>query len=635
MKRTILAIACLLATAAMAQEKNDTVAYSKELEGITVKARHRLVKTAADRISYDVKADEEAKTQTVLDLLRKVPMVTIDGQENILVRGNSQYKIYRNGHADPNLSKNAKEILKAMPAASVKRIEVITDPGAREDAEGTTAILNIVTDERSRLDGITGTANIAYGTLNHPNLSAHITTQTGPLILSADYGYGGMGRRETDNRSSEEKTYSGTGHTLTSQYEGCNPGDVHYADLNASLDIDSLNLLSATFGGYFYQLNVQGQGHTALTAARTAGYSYDSRYRMPDYSHHSWNGRLDYEHKTRRQGERFTLSYMLALTRQHTDQLTEYYNKVGTPFAYDQLLDQTREHFTEHTMQADWLRPLGKGHRIEAGLKYIYRLNSSNAQQTADNMRTTDSRFDHIMQIAAAYTDYLFSHNAWTVRAGLRYEYSHLQGRYPDGSADAFGRHLSDWVPQASVTWQASKKQTLKLSYTTSIRRPGIGYLNPAVMSYPQSISFGNERLGSARTRMVTLSYMYMSERLTLQIAPSYKFTNNSIERLYYATGDVTYTTYGNIGKMHRWQMEAYMQWKPFDTTTLSLNANTWHDHLANTAAGLEQRGQSGFYNVTLGQQLPARLRLTLGVYGQIGHTPDNVYSYSRSWTSY
>ena len=134
--------------------KNDSVTWSKELDGIEVKAQRQLIKQEIDRIGYDVQADEESKTQTVMDMLRKVPMVTVDGQDNILVKGNSSYKIYKNGHYDPSLSKNAKETFKSMPASMVKRIEVITDPGAREDAEGVDAILNIVMVDGSKMQGI-------------------------------------------------------------------------------------------------------------------------------------------------------------------------------------------------------------------------------------------------------------------------------------------------------------------------------------------------------------------------------------------------------------------------------------------------------------------------------------------------
>lgn len=92
------------------------------------------------------------------------------------------------------------------------------------------------------------------------------------------------------------------------QSEGSNPGGIHYTNLNASYDIDSLNLVSASFGGYFYKLNVQGDSKTSLYSASDQPiYSFSNHYWMPGYSHSSWDGRLDFEHKTRRKGERFTL----------------------------------------------------------------------------------------------------------------------------------------------------------------------------------------------------------------------------------------------------------------------------------------------------------------------------------------
>ena len=353
---------------------NDSITWNKELESVVIKAQKQLIKQDIDRIGYDVQTDEESKTQTVMDMLRKVPMVSVDGEDNITVKGNSNYKIYKNGHYDPNLSKNAKEVLKSMPASMVKRIEVITDPGAREDAEGVDAILNIVMMDGSKLDGITGVVSASYNSLNNTNLYTSLTGQMGKILLSVDYGYGGMSSKSTENSQVTERTFLQTGNHLWAQSAGSNPGDIHYANLNASYDLDSLNLLSASFGGYFYKLNVQGDGQQSLSNASDQRiYSFSNHYWMPGYSHHSWNGRLDYEHKTRQKGERITLSYMLALTRQHTDQENTYADLANAPFVYTSSLQTERERFTEHTLQADWLRPLGKGHKLEIGTKYIDR----------------------------------------------------------------------------------------------------------------------------------------------------------------------------------------------------------------------------------------------------------------------
>ena len=617
--------------------KQDSITWNKELEGVVIKAQKQLIKQEIDRIGYDVQTDEESKTLTVMDMLRKVPMVTVDGQDNILVKGNSNFKIYKNGHLDPSLTKNAKEVLKAMPASMVKRIEVITDPGAREDAEGVDAILNIVMVDGSKMQGMTGVVSATYTSLNHPNFYASLTGQMGKLLMSVDYGYGGMAKRETESITETDRTFLETGNRLLVHSDGTNPGGIHYTNLNASYDIDSLNLLSASFGGYFYKLNVQGDSKSAFyDGAGSTLYSFGNHYWMPGYSHHSWNGRLDYEHKTRRKGERFTLSYMLALTRQHTDQENTYSDLVNAPFAYTWSLQQERERFTEHTLQADWLRPLGKGHQLEVGTKYIDRNNNSqNTQDFYGIDMTTNDEFYHTTRVLAAYADYIYNKEKWSARAGLRYEYSFMKGSYPDDSHESFDKHLGDWVPQASLKYQLTDAQSLKLNYTTSINRPGISYLNPAVVTSPTIVQQGNPQLSSSHTQRISLIYSYILPQLTLQIAPAYNFSSGGISSIQTAKNDVRYYTYDNILRYRRFSIEQYVQWKPFDATTLVINNNLRYEHNENPNLGYRTFGWSDNYYVNLSQQLPWKLKLNLSAYGKIGHSPSGIYYMQYSYFDY
>ena len=621
------------------QGSNDSITWNKELEGVTVKAQRQLIKQEIDRVGYDVQADENSKTENVLDMLKKVPMVTIDGEENIKVKGNSNFRIYKNGHLDPSLSKNAKEILKAMPASAVKRIEVITEPGAREDAEGVDAILNIVMMDGRLMDGVTGSLTGSHTTLNNPGLGAYLTTQLGKAILSVDYGYNRMSEKVTANNNYTERTFVETGNMQQTTGHSTNPGYVHYADINASYDIDTLNLLSASFGGYFYMLNVQGSSDISMQDATGQQlYGYTDSYWLPSYSHHSWNGRLDYERKTHRKGEMFTLSYMLALTRQHSDQEDNYTNLQNAPFDYTSTLLKTREHFTEHTFQADYIRPFWEGHKLEVGAKYIDRRNSSDTRQDyyeAPRYPSYSTSFDHTTQIAAAYADYIYNKEKWSARAGLRYEYSYLSGNYPDGKQSSFDKHLNDWVPQASVKYQVDDRQSLKLGYTTSIMRPGITYLNPAVISTPNSMDFGNAHLVSTRQQTLSLTYMYVSQKLTLQLVPHYSYYHNGLGSVVYSQDDVRCSTYSNNLRQHRLQMEGYVQWKPFDGTTLVTNFTFTDNHARNLDAGLKQHAASCFYYINISQKLPWKLTATAYSFGQTGHSPMSIYAYSRPWLRY
>ena len=615
---------------------NDSITWNKELEGVVIKAQKQLIKQEIDRIAYDVQSDEESKTQTVIDMLRKVPMVTVDGQDNILVKGNSSFKVYKNGHLDPSLTKNAKEVLKAMPATMVKRIEVITDPGAREDAEGVDAILNIVMVNGSKMQGITGVVSASYTSLSHPNFYTSLTGQMGKLLLSVDYGFSKMTDKDSYNRTEVDRTYLNTGNRMLSNSESSNPGDIHYTNLNASYDIDSLNLISASFGGYFYKLNVQGDGSTWLGHDDQPIYSYNNHYWMPGYQHHSWNGRLDYEHKTQRKGERLTLSYMLALTRQHTDQENTYTELMNVPFPYSGSMMKERERFTEHTFQADWLRPLGKGHQLEIGAKYIDRNNNShNTQDFYDTDMLTSNEFQHTTRVLAGYADYIYKRNKWSARAGLRYEYSFMQGSYPDGKGESFDKHLGDWVPQATLKYQLTDAQSLKLNYTTSINRPGISYLNPAASITPTVVSQGNPNLESSHTQRLSLIYSYILPKLTFQFAPAYSFSSGGISSVQTAKGDVRYTTYDNILRYRRFSVEQYVQWKPFDGTTLIINNNLRYEHNENPNLGYCTYGWSDIGYVHLTQKLPWKLRLYLSVNGKIGHSPSGVYYIQHSWYNY
>ncbi len=605
--------------------KSDSITWSKELNGVVIKAQKQLVKQEIDRIGY------------VMDMLRKVPMVTVDGQDNILVKGNSSYKIYKNGHYDPSLSKNAKETFKSMPASMVKRIEVITDPGAREDAEGVDAILNIVMVDGSKMQGLTGVISATYNSLNHPNFYGSLTGQIGKLLTSVEYGYGGMSSRETENSTYTDRTYLDTGNRMLSQSEGTNPGSIHYADINASYDIDSLNLLSASFGGYFYKLNVQGDSRTSLNnSSNDILYRFNNHYWMPGYSHHSWNGRLDYEHKTRRKGERLTLSYMLALTRQHSDQENTYTEIVNAPFNYTGSLQTERERFTEHTFQADWLRPLGKGHQLEIGTKYIDRNNNShNTQDFYGINLLTNDEFRHTTRVLAAYADYIYNHEKWSARAGLRYEHSYMQGEYPDGKGNAYDKHLNDWVPQASLKYQMTDAQSLKLSYTTSINRPGISYLNPAVVTSPMVVQQGNPNLVSSRTQRISLIYSYILPHLTLQIAPAYNFSSGGISSIQTAKNDIRYNTYDNILRYRRFSIEQYVQWKPFDGTTFVINNNLRYEHNENPNLGYRTFGWSDFLYANLSQKLPWKLLFYAVTYGKVGHSPSGIYNMQNSYYGY
>lgn len=295
-----------------------------------------------------------------------------------------------------------------------------------------------------------------------------------------------------------------------------------------------------------------------------------------------------------------------------------------------------RERFTEHTFQIDWLRPLGRGHQLEIGAKYIDRHNNSNSSQTFYGIDAdTSDDFQHTTRVLAGYADYIFRTTKFSARAGLRYEYSYMRGSYPDGKNATFDKHLGDWVPQATLQYQLTDAQSLKLNYTTSINRPGISYLNPAVMVSPSSVSQGNPQLSSSHTQRFSLIYTYIMPRLTLQLAPSYTAYSSGITSVVTAKDDIRYSTYDNILRYRRFSVEQYVQWKPFDTTTLAFNNNVRYEHYEHPSLCYSNHGWSDNYSVSLQQRLPLKLRLSLSAYGKVGHSPSSVYYLQHGYFNY
>ena len=639
-KKTLLSIVvCFTMTTLYAQktEPADTLK-GQTLDEVVVAQRRKLIKNDIDKLTYDVQHDKTAQTKTTLEILKKIPLVTVDGQENIRVQGSTSFKVYRNGHPDPSLSgQNLKDILKAIPASTIKRIEVITDPGAKYDAEGTTAILNIVMMSNTKLQGVSGNVNSDVDTHGSVRLGTYLTTKVGKLTTTVNYNLRKQDRKQTENYREEVYNYVKTGEQKREYGTNSTAAILHFGNISASYEIDSLNLLTAStnFFGYKADANTQNTNER-WDKNNQLIYKFNNDMTTPDYSYVNLGGRFDYQHKTHLDGEVLTLSYMLAATRPHTTFRQTYSNMVNFPVSYTSYDQNTRERFTEHTFQIDYVRPFGKHHKIESGTKYILRNNNSTSlmdyQGTTPDM---ESKFKHKAQVAAAYLSYILTAGKWAARAGLRYEFTRMKASYPDGSNPDYHANLNDWVPSASLQYKISDSQTLKVSYNTSINRPGIGYLNPAIISTPTAVSFGNANLGSSRNQKLQLEYMLVTSKLTLQLSPYYSFTNNGIGHILYEQNRKDVSTFQNILKSKIFGISSYTAWTPFTGTSFTLNASMRYARITLPTPYIKNSGCGGGIYFDWEQKIPWKLTLTTSLGGEYGNRVYDPYAIEGRWFYY
>ena len=165
----------------------DSIYKSLELQDVVVVQQKSLVKSDIDKLTYDIESDPDSKSNTILEMLRKIPMVTVDGEDNIQVNGSSSFKVYVNNKPNQMMSNNPKEVLKSMPATSIKKIEVITNPGPKYDAEGVGGILNIITHNQG-IEGYTATFSGSVSNRGAAG-STYATVKSGKLTMSANYNY--------------------------------------------------------------------------------------------------------------------------------------------------------------------------------------------------------------------------------------------------------------------------------------------------------------------------------------------------------------------------------------------------------------------------------------------------------------
>ena len=463
---------------------------SNELGQVEIVAQKPLVKADIDKIEYNVQDDPDAQSNSVLEMLRKVPLVTVDGEDNIQVNGSSSFKVYVNGKPNNMMSNNPTEVLKSMPANSIKHIEVITNPGPKYDAEGVGGILNIVT-VGSGLEGYTATfsANVSN---RGAGGGAFGTIKSGKLTVSARYNYNYNDQPRNYSSGSQHVTPEAvTENSSNLDYDGSNKGHGSFqsGSMEASYEIDTLRLVTMSFGLWGGGNKSNGSTDYIATFPENINaapiYSY-SAFNRSKSSWYSIDGGIDYQRLFKVKDRMLTFSYKINTRPQTSDSYTEYEIDNGyNPDWADYLNRLKNQHndgeqnTTEHTFQADYTTPIGKLHTLEAGAKYILRNNSSeddrfDADDTGKYEYNKDqsSHYKHLNDIIAAYLGYGLKVKRLSGRLGLRYEHTIQDVKYLVGRGEDFTKNFDDVVPSASIGYKLTDMSNLRLGYNMRIYRP-------------------------------------------------------------------------------------------------------------------------------------------------------------------
>ena len=589
------------------------------LKGVEIVAQKPLVKMDVDKMSYNVAEDEDAKSNTVLDMLRKVPMVTVDGQDNITVNGSSSFKVYVDGMPNVMFNSNPSMVFKSMPATAVKSIEVVTNPGAKYDAEGAGGVLNIIMNKQNpqaaqSMNGYNGTVRASGGNKSISG-GAFISGQQGKLSYSANVmtTYSKPGTTDTEVEITQNNP-NGTSQLMTSSNKVTIPFTM--GNLTLGYQIDSVSALNVTAS--INSLNIKSNGNSTTTMGGGSygkGFSYGSSTDMRN-SRTSFSGSIDYQRFFNKEHtQSLALTYQLNYSPS-TVKSDNIFNTTSSIIDLTNRYSENKEKTTDHTFQIDYTMPIATGQTLSFGTKLQLRDATSDAKYYKKGVYDPTSSMDYEYKnsILAGYGEYAGNFGKIGTKAGLRYEQTWQNVEYHLGNGDDFKKSYGSLVPSASLQYTIGQGSNLGLTYNMRISRPGITYLNPYVdKTNPTTRTYGNTDLDVEKNHNLALVYNMFTPKLMLNLNLHHNFTDNAIEQYsFYDAQNLLNTTYGNIVRRHQTGLNGYVNWLAAKNTRLFLNGALNYTDLRSNTLSQSNSGWSANAMIGLQQTLPADFKLSV-----------------------
>lgn len=586
------------------------VSLAIQLKEVQVTSPKPLLEQSLDKLTYNVEADPESMTASALDILRKIPLFSIDAEDNIQLNGNSNYRVLINGKSSSLFLSNQSELFKNLSASIIKTIEVITVPPSRYEASGVGSIINITTYKKT-FGGYNGGLTVRASNPGGLSTSGNLAAKKGKLSFSTSFSHTNSTSPANSHTLIRSDKIRHTGMEQTGNSRSHNWTQNGSAEL--SYELNDLNLLTIGYGTN----RGQGASHNNQQVVLLNSISEPKEaYQRLNDSRNKYDGsdlNVDYQ-RTFKNNEDRQLSLTYSLSNSTNISTGSYSLQPLTNNKAVFSITDNEDGYREQTLKADYIQPL-KNHTLELGISAVQRHNSSNYfykdQDTTTGAFVPDSAqsnsFNYKEDIYAAYTSLNLNMGKWGIRTGARLEKAKVDGLFLS-SGTAAGQLYTNLVPTLTLSRQFKGISTLRLSYSQRIQRPDLYYLDPYVdRTDPWNISYGNPGLKPALAQVFTLAYNTSFKKSSINLHVFHQFTNNAIQQYTVLDADtVARTTFGNIGRSQNTSFSSGFNTTLFKKLNINLNSNANYVEYTSTINGKIQNRKG----LTYGTSGTASLRL-------------------------
>lgn len=618
---------------------------STTLNEVQIVDRKQLIEQKPDGLVYNAEKDFTNKGAMADMVLRKVPMVTVDLQGNVSLRGSGNIKVLIDGKPSTLIAASVKDALQQIPADNIKSVEVITSPGAKYDGEGSAGVINIIT-KKNVMKGMSGSlfSQLSYNVPREfftGNAGFNMNYRSGDFGLSLNAGYSrwqmvlGMNSTRTDFPGTAQES------KLVQESLMDGGGNFYWSQLSADYSIDSLQSVQVGVGyrpGNWVQ--DQPMTSTLFPAVPHANFKSETHSENPRD-----NGSVyaSYSKKFKNNPKR-TLDI---LTQYSLNSKNSEYTMKRTPDGSDmvtyQELNKNKSDNNEFTIQADYVQPLkNPKQKIETGLKYINRDITSNYELRYLDTANTDfvvapnrsSRLDYTQQVGAAYAQFATPlGKSFSMIAGARYEFTDIKGQQLGDAA--FNSQFNNVLPNVSFAYTLKNFSKLKLAYNMRIERPSIDYINPYVnYSDPYNIKQGNPELVPEKTHNVELTYSTFFNNTNLNFSAFYRHTGNGIESITAVdANNISHTSYGNISKNNTTGLDLFGSTTLFKNWMINLNGSVYYKMLKSPSLNIENDGFQ--YNASLYTSYKLTQKLSLAGFAMYNGNQVQLQGSQQGWYYY